>query len=496
MSHFSWWADGSIVGLYLLATMIAGVMVRKYVARVDDFLVAGREMNVYLGIASLAATEFGVVTCMYTAQNGYEKGFAGAVPGLCQAVAMFVIGVTGFCIKPLREAGVMTIPELFEKRFGSRVRWAAGAVIVLGGLLNMGVFLRVGGEFLTIVCGFNPKYLEITMTLLLVGVATYTILGGMLSVLVTDFLQFVVMSVGMIAVTILILTNIGWDRLVEAVAKHHGDGGFNPFVNPGMGWSYVVFNILLNTAACLTWQATIARILASKDARTGQRVYKGTAFFFVCRFMIPGLWGIAALATLGPAVAGENTLHAMPKFLSTFLPMGMMGLLVAAMLAADMSTDSSYMLTWGSVIYNDLLAPFRKGRWDHRKGLLVNRAIIAGIGIFLLFYGLWYPLKGDLWTYLGVTGTIYLSSMTTLVIACCYWKRANNWGAAGAIIAGAAVPVAYLILEQIPATAPLTKKIGPYYSGIATYVLVALAMIVGSLLKPAALPLQPTNPNP
>jgi SSS family solute:Na+ symporter len=333
------------------------------------------------------------------------------------------------------------------------------------------------------------------MTVLLVGVATYTILGGMLSVLVTDFLQFVVMSVGLIVVTILIMTNIGWDRLVEAVAKNHGAGGFNPFVNPGMGWSYVVFNILLNTAACLTWQATIARILASRDSRTGQRVYKGTAFFFVCRFMIPGLWGIAALATLGPAVAGENTLHAMPRFLSTFLPAGMMGLLIAAMLAADMSTDSSYMLTWGSVIYNDLLAPFRKGGWDDRKGLLVNRAIIAGIGIFLLFYGLWYPLKGDLWTYLGVTGTIYLSSMTTLVIACCYWKRANNWGAAGAIIAGAALPVAYLVMEQISATAPLAKKIGPYYSGIATYALVALAMIVGSLLKPASA--QPTiEPNP
>ncbi len=486
MSHFSWWADGSIVGVYLLATMVVGVMVRKYVARVDDFLVAGREMNVYLGIASLAATEFGIVTCMYTAQNGYEKGFAGAVPGFCQAVAMFVIGVTGFCIKPLREAGVMTIPELFEKRFGSRVRWAAGVVIVLGGLLNMGVFLRVGGEFLTIVCGFDPKYLEITMTVLLVGVAVYTILGGMLSVLVTDFLQFVVMSVGLIVVTVLILVNIGWDRLVEAVATHHGAGGFNPFVNPAMGWPYVLFNLLLNTAACLTWQATIARILASKDARTGQRVYKGTAFFFVCRFIIPGLWGIAALAVLGPAVAGENTLHAMPKFLSTFLPMGMMGLLVAAMLAADMSTDSSYMLTWGSVIYNDLLAPFRKGSWDHRKGLMVNRAIIACIGVFLLFYGLWYPLKGDLWTYLGVTGTIYLSSMTTLVIACCYWKGANSWGAGAAILVGAGVPVAYLVMEQIPATAPLTKQIGPYYSGIATYTLVAVAMVVGSLLKPAA----------
>jgi SSS family solute:Na+ symporter len=484
MSHFSPLVDGSIVGLYLLATMIAGAMVRKYVSRVDHFLVAGREMNVYLGIASLAATEFGIVTCMYTAQNGYEKGLAGAVPGICQAIAMFVIGVTGFCIKPLRASGALTIPELFEDRFGPRIRWAAGVVIVLGGLLNMGVFLRIGGEFLTTICGLDAKYLEITMTMLLIVVATYTILGGMLSVLITDFLQFIVMSVGMIVVTIMILMNVGWEKLMDAVQTHHGAGGFNPLLNPSMGWPYVLFNLLLNTAACLTWQAVIARILASKDVETGQRVFKGTAFFFVCRFMIPGIWGIAALAVLGPAVPGENTLHAMPKFLSTFLPIGVMGMLVAAMLAADMSTSSSYMLTWGSVIYNDILAPFRKNPWSEKKGLLVNRAIVAIIGVFLLFYGLWYPLKGDLWTYLGVTGTIYLSSMTTLVIACCYWKRANNWGAAGAIIVGALVPITYLVIEQLEPTAAMAKKIGPYYSGIATYVLVALAMVIGSLLKP------------
>ena len=69
MTRFTW-LDGSIIGVYLLVTMIAGIMVRKYVSRVDHFLVAGREMNLYLGIASLAATEFGIVTCMYTAQAG------------------------------------------------------------------------------------------------------------------------------------------------------------------------------------------------------------------------------------------------------------------------------------------------------------------------------------------------------------------------------------------------------------------------------------------
>src|SRR4051794_7490749 len=180
-THFSWPVDGSIVGLYLLATMIAGIFVRKYVGKVEDFLVAGREMNVYLGIASLAATEFGIVTCMYTAQNGYDKGFSGASVGVLTALSMFLIGITGFCIKPLRDAGVMTIPELFRRRYGPGVQWLSGVVIVLGGLLNMGVFLRVGGEFLSIVCGFDVNKIEIVMTMLLLAVLIYTILGGMLS---------------------------------------------------------------------------------------------------------------------------------------------------------------------------------------------------------------------------------------------------------------------------------------------------------------------------
>ena len=103
---------------------------------------------------------------------------------------------------------------------------------------------------------------------------------------------------------------------------------------------------------------------------------------------------------------------------------------------------------------------------------------------FLLLYGLWYPLKGDLWTYLGVTGTIYLASMSVLLIACCYWKKANSWGAGAAILISAALPVTYLVMEQVPSTVALAKSIGPYYSGIATYILSGVSMVVGSLLKP------------
>lgn len=488
--NFSW-IDGSIVGLYLLAVMTAGVMVRKYVGKVEHFLVAGREMNLYLGIASMAATEFGVVTCMYAAQLGYERGFSGATPGLLYALAMLVVGLTGFCIKPLRDAGVITIPELFEKRFGRRIRWLAGVVIVLGGLLNMGVFLRVGGDFLVQVCGFNINYLVLVMGVLLAMVALYTILGGMLSVLVTDFMQFVVMSAGLLAVTLLILFKVGWGTLVETVDTHYGAGGFNPFIHPKMGPDYVIYTGMVNLAAVLTWQTIIQRLLAAKDTRTGRRIFTQTSFFFVCRFLIPAVWGIAALSVIAPDQlasvfegVGEarQSLLAMPRYLSAVVPVGLMGILVAAMLAADMSTNSAYMLTWCSVIFNDILAPFRQN-WTERKGILVNRMIIATIGVFLFFYGLYYELKGDVWTYLMVTGTVYLSSMSVLLIACCYWRRANNWGAGAAIVVGAVVPIMLLILEQWERTAEWHGE-WQYVLGIGAFVGAALAMVIGSLLKP------------
>ena len=406
---------------------------------------------------------------------------------------MFLIGVTGFCVKPLRDAGVMTIPELFEKRFGPRIRWASGVVIVLGGLLNMGVFLRMTGEFLVLVCGIDMKYLEVMMTVLLLLGTIYTVAGGMLSVLITDFLQFIVMSLGLIAVTVLILVKIGWGALSTAVETKYGAGGFNPLVNPDLGWQWVVFNIFLQTAATLTWQTTISRLLSAKDAKTGRQIYTRTSFFFVCRFLIPAVWGIAALAALAgttvinPQVQAKPDFFSMPYFLSTFVPVGLMGLLLAAMLAADMSSTSSYMITWGSVIYNDILAPFRKTKWSDKKGLLWNRVIVTLIGIYLLVYGLWYPLSGDVWDYLTVTGAIYLASVSTMLIACCYWKRANSWGAAGAIIVGAVIPITYLVLEKLPATADFAKdRIGPHCSGIAAFVACAVAMVIGSLLKPGA----------
>lgn len=481
--HFSWFLDGGIVGVYILISLLVGLSLRKYVGNVEDYLVAGREVNLYAGMASLAATEFGIVTCMAAAQLGYRYGFSGAMVGLLLCTSMFLVGKTGFCIKPLRDANAMTLPEFFEKKYSPRVRWAAGVIIVVGGLLNTGVFLRTGGEFLVSVVGLNPDYLEITMTILLIVVALYTVLGGMISVLVTDFLQFILMSAGMIIVTIYIVYNIGWGTIINAVTDTYGAAGFNPFINEKLGWQYVAYTFLTVSATVLTWQTMIARVLSCKDSTVAKKMYTKTSFFYIVRSLIPVTWGLAALTIWKPEALGGAPITAMPKFLAAVLPTGLIGIVIAAMLAADMSTDSSYLLGWASVIYNDIIAVLHKGTWSERKKVLVNKLLVAAIGLFLLFYGLWYPLKSDLWVYMTLTASIYSVSVSTLLIAACYWKKANTWGAYSAIVVGAATPLLFLIMQQIPATMELAKKIGPYYSGISAFVFAWIAMIVGSNLK-------------
>jgi SSS family solute:Na+ symporter len=94
--------DWIIIALYLAGCMFAGLWMRRYVRGVQDFAVAGREMDVNLGIASLAATELGLVTIMYTAQLGYEKGFAGAITKPVRPTSQIAAAITTPIIAPAK----------------------------------------------------------------------------------------------------------------------------------------------------------------------------------------------------------------------------------------------------------------------------------------------------------------------------------------------------------------------------------------------------------
>lgn len=501
--------DWIIIAVYLAGCMTAGLWMRRFVRGVEDFAMAGREMDVNLVIASLAATELGVVTLMYAAQLGYEKGLAGATIGVLIAVAMYLVGRTGFVIQPLRAAGVMTIPELFEKRFGTKVRWLAGFFIVLGGVLNMGIFLRLGGDFLVHATGMPGKYLEWVMTALLGLVLLYTVFGGMLSVLITDYLQFLVMGLGIVIVSVLVVCDFGWNSLVTQLWTKYSSTAavvgqappshpFNPFHASSLGWKYILWMFVLQIAVACTWQTQISRVLASKDEHVAKQIYTRSAFYFVGRFALPVLWGAAAMVYFnnhGGLPKNMDSLTAMPAYLSTILPAGMIGLVIAGMLAAEMSTDSGYLLTWATVIYNDLIMPCVKRPLSEKARLLITRGVVVAIGVFLVFYGLWYQLPGNAWDYLAVTGSIYLSSIFTLLVAGLYWPRANATGAFAALVLGAVGPLTFLFINYLVTAGRLAKsfEVAPEIAGAASFGLAFLGMFIGSILRPP--PLATSLPN-
>src|SRR5690606_3895663 len=91
------------------------------------------------------------------------------------------------------------------------------------------------------------------------------------------------------------------------------------------------------------------------------------------------------------------TLQAMPLFLSQLLPIGLIGLILAGMMAAQMSTDSSYLLCWSSVLVEDVVRPLWGEKLSDRARIRLARTFMLVIGAFLLIWSLWYPLGQHLW---------------------------------------------------------------------------------------------------
>ena len=147
--------DWVIVVFYLSITLAAGVYGKRFISGLTQGLVAGRELGVFIGIATLAATEIGTITFMYYAELGFKTGFASFINGLIAGAVMIFIGRTGFIVRRLRALGLMTVPEFFEVKYSRGLRILTGNLVATGGILNMGIFLKVDDLFLTVITGVS-----------------------------------------------------------------------------------------------------------------------------------------------------------------------------------------------------------------------------------------------------------------------------------------------------------------------------------------------------
>ena len=464
--------DWTILAAYIALIFYVGVRGKRYVSDSTDFLVAGRSMGLYVGMISLVATEIGIITYMYYAEMGVLYGFTACVAGVVTASVYIIVGKTGFVIRRFRELELVTIPHFFEDKYGSDVRVLVGVLMAIGGALNFGVFPIIEAKFLNIVTGIPQAYILWTMVVLIVVVLAYTALGGMVSVIVTNYVQYIVLVIGMVIITIYCFSAVGWTAMVDTVHSELGEKGFDPFEHPVFGWKFILWQTLTWFAIVTVWAPIAARTFSSESPNTIKRIFVWTGFLALGRAVLPFLWGIAALAYFGGRI--EVPIEATPRFLVAILPTGILGLVVAAMLAASMSTYSGYLLAWSSVISQDVVLPLVKRPLGSKTQLMINRVTVLLLALFIIIWGLFYIIPDATYFYLQMTGNIFLAGTFWAVVGGLYWKRAHRIGAYCSLIFGAGCTLIYFIPKDPSAW---TSAIG-----VISYVAAFVGMVAGSLV--------------
>ncbi|MFT5469856.1 MAG: SSS family solute:Na+ symporter [Verrucomicrobiales bacterium] len=504
--------DAIIVAVYLAISVLIGVFVCKYATNMTSYIGAGRNVGTWLGVATMLGTEMGLITVMYSAQKGFTGGFAAFHIALIAGAGTLMVALTGFVVVPLRKAKVLTIPEFYGKRFGRKTRILGGVLLAFGGILNMGLFLKVGSMFIVGVTGLSDQgwALPAVMVGLLVLVLVYTTFGGMISVILTDYVQFVVLSIGTLVVTFIAINKLGWNQIFETVQSTMGDAGFNPVAEGSeFGPWYVVWMFIsAGLVGSAVWPTAVSRALTMESTKALKRQYLWSSISFTVRFMIPNFLGICAVVYIMSAPEGADlkalffppegsdgeafdNLYAMPVFLGRLVPPVLLGIITAAMIAAFMSTHDSYFLCWSSVITQDVIAPLRHGNLSQKARINLTRIIIVLIGGYVLYWGLFYTGEDDIWDYMAVSGAIYFNGAIVVLAGGIYWKKSSSAGAVAALLAGFTAilglgPVQQLLglQYQKPGSDEWIQRVTGAQVGVASVSVALLAMVIFSFLMP------------
>ena len=476
--------DIGIIIIYLSLIFSIGLYTRRYINDFSDFMIAGRNVNLALSVVTMLGTELGLITVMYTAQTGVNGLFASFHIGLAAFLVTLVVGLTGFVIVRLRALEVKSIPEYYQLRFGKKVRVLGAILLVVGGILNMGLFLKVGAIFIQTIFGLEPgSTLTMVMFVLLILVLIYTMSGGMISVIVTDYIQYIILSISLLIAVFYSISTLGWTNLFLTLEGINIKAGiakdiYNP-VN-SMGAAYISWQVVLGFVSAVIWPTAITRALSIKNVNIVKYQYTWSSISFLIRFIIPCFLGICAFIYFNGNIENNNTLALMPKYLYHIIPSGMLGIVIAGMLAAFMSTHDSYLLCWSTIITNDIIEPLSNRTLSSKTKILLTRFIILILGLYIFYWGMFYEGGDAIWDYLGITGAIYFTGAISVVVFGLYWKQASSMGAILALLGG---------LSSIIGLEPIRSFLGinisnPAIIGLITLGFSMILMIIGSLIWP------------
>lgn len=404
--------DLTILIAYIVGTVLFGAYFSRSQKNVKDYFVSGESVPWWAIMGSIVATETSTVTFISVPGIAYGGNFT-----FMQLVIGYMIGrvVVTLLFVPLYFRGeLLTVYQLLGQRFGSPVRRLASALFLATRSLADGFRLFATGLVLAALLlkmqgmegmvrgwfpAMDPKFAILIVSVLFMGVATiiYTYLGGMSAVIWTDVIQLVIYLVGAGIAAWILLNKIpgGWNEVVEvgsAAGKFQWFDFTLSLTKSYTFWSGVIGGAFLTTATHGTDQLMVQRYLCSsspRQARVALLTSGAVIFLQFILFLVIGAmlyvfyskYGMNEIVAFTGVDGKPQTDRIFPHFIVTHLPVGVVGLVIAAIFAAAMSTLSSSLNSSSAAAIADFYMPMTGGLKSDAHYLNASRLLTAVWGV-------------------------------------------------------------------------------------------------------------------
>ncbi len=422
--------DTAIIVVYFLIVFAIGAYHSLKERNTKDYFLAGGNVGWIAIGASLFATNISSEHFIGLAGSGASTGFAVGCYELSAGFCLFILG--WLFVPHYLKSKVYTMPEFLERRFGANCRWYLTIISLLAYVFTkISVSLFAGGILIREVFGWD--YMT-TAIFLVIATGIYTIFGGLAAVIYTDLFQAVLLVGGAIVLTLLGLDKAGGFEGLRASLPPDFFHMIKPASDPAYPWIGTTFGtIILGIWYWCTDQVIVQKTLAAKgisDAR------KGTFFCAALKILplfILVLPGLCAKAIWPNEVTGDN---AYPLLVTRLLPPGLKGLMVAALLAALMSSLSSVFNSCSTLITMDI---YKKLHPNASESKLVNIGRIATCVVVVLSIA-WIPLirglNNEVYQYLQSVQAYVGAPITAVFLTGILWRGATATAAFTTLIVG------------------------------------------------------------
>jgi SSS family solute:Na+ symporter len=430
--------DLVIVGVYLVAVLWLGLKLSKKDASKDsDFFVAGRSLGWFAIGASLFASNISSEHLIGLSADGFRTGLAvgnyewGAVIVLIILALVFVPFYVG--------THIQTIPEFLEKRFGPGSRmYLSILTIVANVLVRISVALYAGGLVIEQMFGipFWPAILILTVI-----TATYTAVGGLKAVVLTDSIQTVILLAGTIILTAIALDKVGGWSGLQAGLDESMFSMVKPASDPEMPWHGLLLGVpILGIWYWCTDQVIVQRVLGAKNIAQAQYGALFAAFLKILPvflLVLPGLCG----RVLFPEIEAKNVF---PVLVQNLLPVGAKGLVAAALIAALMSSIDSTLNSTSTLFALDIFKRFKPEASD-KTLLKVGRITTFVVVVFGILWVVVVAKAGSLFQYLQQVQAALSPPIAASFLIGVFWTRANHKGVMTALVTGLIMGISFVV---------------------------------------------------